>query len=177
MLNVSKYLSVFGLLILTAHAVTPQRQAPGSPKFDCHSDCGSTIAGARVEGHCSNSTWIDLYGDCLDCAVEQNIWSMYGRSVGAAGQACGLSTTPEPAETDRGQVSSNTATPSTTAVAGPPTQTDTSSPTASGSGSDAVESVIPTTPSVTSAAPGRMSTLSRVAVAGLVVARLLYGDA
>ncbi|KAB5575656.1 hypothetical protein GE09DRAFT_599886 [Coniochaeta sp. 2T2.1] len=75
------------------------RQAPGSPKFECHSACGSVITGGRVEGHCDDSTWVANYQECLTCAQVENIWQFYGNSVGSAGTACGLSTVPaaEPA--------------------------------------------------------------------------------
>ncbi|KAJ9161228.1 hypothetical protein NKR19_g2499 [Coniochaeta hoffmannii] len=68
------------------------RQAPGTPKYECHANCGAAITGGRVSGYCSNSTWLDAYNYCLSCAEEFDIWQYYGSSVGAAGTACGLST-------------------------------------------------------------------------------------
>ncbi|KAK4209307.1 hypothetical protein QBC37DRAFT_486188 [Rhypophila decipiens] len=180
-----KHLSLLGLVVFTSSALTPankvlgersvlKRQAPGSPKFSCHSNCGSTIAGARIQGHCSNSTWTDLYEECLDCAVEQGIWDMYGRSVGAAGQACGLSTTPDdiddsesfsdapapsstPAPVFSAEPSAQTKPPTTTAAdEAEPEETGTSgSPAASDSEPETTESGAPTaTSSVTAGVDG-----------------------
>ncbi|KAM7197124.1 hypothetical protein V8F33_005783 [Rhypophila sp. PSN 637] len=196
-MSICKNLSILGLVVLTASALTPankvlgersvlKRQAPGSPKFSCHSNCGSTIAGARIQGHCSNSTWTELYENCLDCAVEQGIWDMYGRSVGAAGQACGLSTTPD--DGDNSESSTDSPAPSSTpapvssaepsAQPEPPTttasddvepeETGTSgSPTASDSEPEASESGVPTVTSPVTAGAAGLTGRIPVNIAGM----------
>ncbi|KAB5563151.1 hypothetical protein GE09DRAFT_1275055 [Coniochaeta sp. 2T2.1] len=119
------------------------RQAPGSPKFECHSACGSVITGGRVEGHCDDSTWVANYKECLTCAQAENIWQFYGNSVGSAGTACGLSTVPaaEPAE----ETSTSAAAPApavTTTEDAPAATTDAPAATTDAPATDA-----PTTPS------------------------------
>ncbi|KAK5654908.1 hypothetical protein OQA88_6664 [Cercophora sp. LCS_1] len=75
-----------------------QRQAPGTPKYECHSNCGNALAGGRLAGHCDNSTWTGLYEACLDCALEFDIWQHYSNGLTTAASACGLTPTPDPAD-------------------------------------------------------------------------------
>ncbi|KAK0752370.1 hypothetical protein B0T18DRAFT_404679 [Schizothecium vesticola] len=116
------------------HAALLARQAPGTPQFDCHSNCGNVIAGARVTGHCTNETWIASYDACIGCAQEFDIWKHYGNGVTAAAKPCNLAPTPSPsggaaASTTLGS-SSTAAPPSTTAS---PTRTEAAStPTGAG---------------------------------------------
>ena len=63
---------------------------------ECHADCGYTIIEASLPGHCTNSTWTDLLEDCLDCALEYEIWKDYQDGVSEAAEGCGLNATPEP---------------------------------------------------------------------------------
>lgn len=67
---------------------------------------GFVIRDARQAGYCDNSTWVDNFNGCMQCAVEQNIWSMYGNSVTNAGEGCGLEVSPVGLSTDGGAVSS-----------------------------------------------------------------------
>ncbi|KAK4226544.1 hypothetical protein QBC38DRAFT_366330 [Podospora fimiseda] len=78
------------------YSIILERQAPGTPKFQCHSDCGNIIAGGRLAGHCNNSTWIDLYESCLRCASTFDIWSHYSSSIGNAAAACSFTPSPLP---------------------------------------------------------------------------------
>ncbi|KAK4189126.1 hypothetical protein QBC35DRAFT_462299 [Podospora australis] len=82
--------------IVAVDRLVEARQAPGTPQFECHSDCGNALAGSRIANHCDNSTWVGLYEDCLDCALQFNIWRHYGNGLGNAGSACGLAATPRP---------------------------------------------------------------------------------
>ncbi|EAQ86347.1 predicted protein [Chaetomium globosum CBS 148.51] len=103
-------LSLFGLLAVSFanaallentqpldHALILSRQAPGTPQYECHSNCGNALAGGRNPTHCTNATWTGYYDACLECALEFDIWRIYGTGVGGAASACGLSATPSPA--------------------------------------------------------------------------------
>ncbi|KAM0271156.1 hypothetical protein ACHAQH_009175 [Verticillium albo-atrum] len=70
------------------------RQATGE-KFACHEDCGYAILGSKdSDAHCSNSTWLDLLEECLECANEFNIWQHYGKGVEEGAEACDLPAVP-----------------------------------------------------------------------------------
>ncbi|CRJ81674.1 hypothetical protein BN1723_006669 [Verticillium longisporum] len=70
------------------------RQATGE-KFECHSNCGNAILGSNDgEVHCSNSTWLDLLEECLECANEFDIWQHYGQGVEEGAEACDLEAVP-----------------------------------------------------------------------------------
>merc|ERR1712000_471028 len=75
-----------------------KRQTSGA-KCECHSNCGYALQ--AVEGSddvCDDDEWNTLYQGCLDCALEHDIWRYYGGGLTPAGEACGLSTTPTPAD-------------------------------------------------------------------------------
>merc|ERR1711988_250230 len=75
-----------------------KRQTSGA-KYECHSNCGYALQ--AVEGSddvCDDDEWNTLYLGCLDCALEHDIWRYYGGGLTPAGEACGLSTTPTPAD-------------------------------------------------------------------------------
>ncbi|KAL2126825.1 hypothetical protein VTI74DRAFT_177 [Chaetomium olivicolor] len=55
-----------------------RRQTPGTPQFECHSNCGNALAGGRIPTHCDNATWVGYYQACLDCALEFDTWKIYG---------------------------------------------------------------------------------------------------
>ncbi|RNJ57959.1 hypothetical protein D7B24_005443 [Verticillium nonalfalfae] len=88
------------------------RQATGE-KFECHSNCGTLqitltilcfrsliFAGNAILGskdgevHCSNSTWLGLFEECLECANEFDIWQHYGKGVEEGAEACDLEAVP-----------------------------------------------------------------------------------
>nr|CDP25683.1 Putative protein of unknown function [Podospora anserina S mat+] len=87
------------------------RQAPGTPQFECHSDCGSALGGSRSGRHCDNSTWVELFEDCLECANQFNIWRHYGNGLTAAAEACGLSAVPSPSGGAEEPAATTTVTP------------------------------------------------------------------
>ncbi|KAK0720111.1 hypothetical protein B0H67DRAFT_575068 [Lasiosphaeris hirsuta] len=113
------------------------RQAPGTPQYACHENCGNALAAGRAEGHCENSTWIGYYEACLDCALDFDIWKHYEKGVTAAASTCGLTPTPSPSgpasasPSVTGGVPSTTASPSTAAPS--PTTPPVTSPSATGS--------------------------------------------
>ncbi|KAK4167969.1 hypothetical protein QBC43DRAFT_310547 [Cladorrhinum sp. PSN259] len=80
--------------LLEDNAIILARQAPGTPQFQCHYDCGNAVAGGRNPTHCDNTTWIDLYEACLSCALSFDIWKLYGTGVGNAASACSLTASP-----------------------------------------------------------------------------------
>ncbi len=76
---------------------------------ECHADCGYTILDAALPDHCTNSTWTGLFDNCLDCALEYDIWKDYGNGVTQAAEGCGLDATP-----DQPEAASSVSPPSTT---------------------------------------------------------------
>ncbi|KAK4239394.1 hypothetical protein C8A03DRAFT_32566 [Achaetomium macrosporum] len=102
---------------LDFHRALMSRQAPGTPAYDCHFNCGNTISGGRMANHCDNSTWIGLYEACLDCALDFDIWQYYGNGVTNAARACGLSPTPSPSGDSASSPSSTAAASSASASA------------------------------------------------------------
>ncbi|KAH7402080.1 hypothetical protein DE146DRAFT_754683 [Phaeosphaeria sp. MPI-PUGE-AT-0046c] len=73
-----------------------KRQAPGTPSYNCHDNCGTAITLSRQPNACSNPAFKTNYNNCLQCAGPDNydIWKMYGRTLSSAGAGCGLSTEP-----------------------------------------------------------------------------------
>jgi hypothetical protein len=67
---------------LQALARLLKRQAPGSPEYNCHDNCGQAIIQARGSpSYCTDNIFLTDYKNCLQCAGPDNvnIWSMYGR--------------------------------------------------------------------------------------------------
>ncbi|CAG9981753.1 unnamed protein product [Clonostachys byssicola] len=91
-----------------------RRQEPGTPRYQCHEDCGLLITLGRQDGYCKNSEWNERYGRCMICANTFGIWEYYGNSVTKAAKGCGLSPSPSPSGTtasgtSAGQPSTSTA--------------------------------------------------------------------
>ncbi|KAF7551911.1 hypothetical protein G7Z17_g4666 [Cylindrodendrum hubeiense] len=115
-----------------------RRQAPGTPAYACHENCGLLITLGREEGFCDNAEWNERYGKCMICANTFEIWVYYKNGVTSAAEQCDLSPTPSPS----GWVASSTAAEveeSTTAVVEVPT-TAAPEPTTS---ADAAETTAP----------------------------------
>ncbi|KAL5391430.1 hypothetical protein DPSP01_001298 [Paraphaeosphaeria sporulosa] len=93
-------------LALTTASFTPdaffatllKRQAPGSPEFACHDNCGTAITVSKASsGYCTDDVFLYDYENCLQCAGPDNvdIWKYYGGSLTtAAGKCSGLETEP-----------------------------------------------------------------------------------
>ncbi|KAK4114590.1 hypothetical protein N656DRAFT_766780 [Canariomyces notabilis] len=158
-----------------------RRQAPGTPQYACHENCGNTIAFGRNPNHCDNSTWTAAYEACLECALEFDIWRFYSNGVTNAAQACGLSPTPSPsggavspsstvshASTTSSEPSS-TAPAETSGSAGITTDAPTTAPPSTGTGAG-VSTPPPTTSPVTAGAPefSIHSTMPLLSVGSLV---------
>ncbi|KAL4738638.1 hypothetical protein BDV11DRAFT_189293 [Aspergillus similis] len=115
-----------------------KRQAPGTPEYECHANCGGIITASRSDGYCDSSNFKSMLSDCLDCALVCDIWKYYGNSVSSAAENCGLDATPvEPTSSSASTTSTATETitsseaesetASTSAVAG--SSSDGASPT------------------------------------------------
>lgn len=85
---------------------------------------GGIITDARSDGYCDKSDFKTKLSDCLECALEFDIWKYYGNSVSSAAEECGLDATP----VEGSSSSSSSASASETATA-----TETSSQTESSS--------------------------------------------
>ncbi|KAL6231117.1 hypothetical protein BDW75DRAFT_51523 [Aspergillus navahoensis] len=71
-----------------------KRQAPGTPQYECHANCGGIITTSRSDGYCDSSNFKNMLSDCLNCALMYDIWKYYGNSVSSAAENCGLDATP-----------------------------------------------------------------------------------
>lgn len=84
------------------------------------SSSGNALAGGRNPAHCTNSTWVEYYEACLDCALDFDIWKLYGNGVSGAASSCGLSATPSPSGDAVAPASSTVAAPSSSTVVASP---------------------------------------------------------
>ncbi|KAK1448114.1 hypothetical protein CCUS01_11858 [Colletotrichum cuscutae] len=143
-----------------------KRQEPGTPRYQCHEDCGLLITLGRQDGFCTNSEWNERYGRCMSCANTYAIWMYYSSGVTSAAAKCGLSPTPSPSggavETTAAATSAAPA-PATTTAAPAPATTTAAAPPAASSSSAAAESSAPA--ASTSAAGAPATTLSTAASA------------
>ncbi|OBR08849.1 hypothetical protein CH63R_07614 [Colletotrichum higginsianum IMI 349063] len=92
-----------------------KRQEPGTPRYQCHEDCGLLISLGRTEGYCDSAEFNERYGRCMSCANTEGIWMYYRASVTAAAAECGLDAVPSP--------SGGGAAPATTTAAPAPATT------------------------------------------------------
>ncbi|KAK4464787.1 hypothetical protein QBC42DRAFT_284111 [Cladorrhinum samala] len=146
--------------LVQAGTILLERQAPGTPQFQCHSDCGNALAGGRNPAHCDNATWTGLYEACLGCALTFDIWKHYGQGLTGAASACSLTPTPLPSGVAS---SSSGSSPSSTGTSVTTTNESTASITSA-----------PTTPSESAAPAGATSTTATSAASkGLVLGRTL----
>ncbi|RSL59074.1 hypothetical protein CEP53_005930 [Fusarium sp. AF-6] len=98
-----------------------KRQAPGTPQYACHEDCGLLITLGRTEGYCDNDEWNERYGRCMICANTYNIWQYYRNGVTSAAEECGLSPTPSASGFEGAASTTAEEEPSSTAAAQPST--------------------------------------------------------
>ncbi|RYP76029.1 hypothetical protein DL770_007307 [Monosporascus sp. CRB-9-2] len=98
---------------LDISAVLESRQISEEAR-ECHADCGYFILDSRLPDQCGNSTWTDLLDDCLDCALEYDIWRIYEDGVTQAAGACDLPAAPEQPDADESVSPSTTPTVSST---------------------------------------------------------------
>ncbi|KAL2797571.1 hypothetical protein BJX66DRAFT_86545 [Aspergillus keveii] len=103
-----------------------KRQAPGTPQYDCHANCGGVITASRQDDFCDSSDFQSMLSACLDCALVYDIWRYYGNSVGAAAEECGLDGTPvEPTSSTTTTTATETTTETTTETETSSTETET----------------------------------------------------
>ncbi|KAK6535903.1 hypothetical protein TWF281_000154 [Arthrobotrys megalospora] len=148
------------------HLKLLKRQAPGTPAYNCHDNCGQAITASRRENHCDDNVFNTNYANCLQCSGPDNynIWRYYGFTLTGAGEACGLSTTPlsgkqedvPPALPAGGVIPSGvdttTAPPATTTTAEPTVDPTTTEPPATTDEPEPTEPE-PTVPPTTTAEP------------------------
>ncbi|KAF3933829.1 hypothetical protein ABW19_dt0200701 [Dactylella cylindrospora] len=74
-----------------------KRQAPGTPLYYCHDNCGQAVAGSRKTDYCLSPAFIHNYANCIQCSGpdNNNIWHYYSGTLIPAGSACGFPTTPD----------------------------------------------------------------------------------
>ncbi|KKK19766.1 hypothetical protein P175DRAFT_0560948 [Aspergillus ochraceoroseus IBT 24754] len=107
-----------------------RRQDPGTPEYNCHANCGGVIVAARTDGYCGSSQFKSELSECLDCALEYDIWKYYGSSVSAAATNCGLDATPvESASSTTTGTGTSTTTETTTTTSSKVESTTTSEET------------------------------------------------
>ncbi|KZL82262.1 hypothetical protein CI238_08493, partial [Colletotrichum incanum] len=119
-----------------------KRQDPGTPRYQCHEDCGLLITLGRQDGYCDSSEWTERYDRCMACALTESIWQYYSSSVTAAASKCGLTPVPSSsggaAETSTAPATTSAApAPTTTAAAPATTSTSAAAPPAEESSSSA----------------------------------------
>lgn len=116
---------------------------------------GGVITAGRSDGYCDTDNFKTELTDCLNCAVEFDIWKYYGGSVSKAATACGLDATPVEASSTTTSVSATTASDSASATK---TAEETINSTVT---TDAATSSTGTTVASTSVSPPRVSGSSR----------------
>lgn len=110
---------------------------------------GGIITEARSDGYCDKSDFKTKLSDCLDCALEFDIWKYYGNSVSSAAEECGLDATP----VESSSSSSSSAAASETATETGSQTESSSTPTESSAESTADSSVtVSSTPVIPTAA-------------------------
>ncbi|KAK7436472.1 hypothetical protein CaCOL14_003798 [Colletotrichum acutatum] len=143
-----------------------KRQEPGTPRYQCHEDCGLLITLGREDGFCTNSEWNERYGRCMTCANTYSIWMYYSSGVTSAAAKCGLSPTPSPSggavETTAAATTAAPA-PATTTAAPAPAPTTESSAAAPPAASTSVAAESSAPAASTSAAGAPATTLSTAA--------------
>merc|ERR1711939_484548 len=116
-----------------------RRQAPGTPEYDCHANCGAVIVDGRTAGYCDSANFTTALDACLDCALQYDIWQYYGDSVSEAAEGCGLDATPIPTNSTSATNSSSvsvTVSQTATSSEGTGSMTTTSSPAPTAESSD-----------------------------------------
>ncbi|RMZ87416.1 hypothetical protein DV736_g5358, partial [Chaetothyriales sp. CBS 134916] len=155
-----------------------RRQAPGTPEYNCHAECGGIIQMSRSQGYCDFSNFTTTLNECLGCALVYDIWQDYGSSVASAAKGCGIDATPVPANATASSTGSAQATAATST--GP---TSATSNTSSSSGSAAATTATTATPASVGTSGSTAATQSETsasssgsagALAGLVVDVTLF---
>ena len=103
-------------------AMLLKRQAPGTPEYNCHDNCGkpsippfrplfwlvrrlttllfragqAVIQTRESDNLCTNEDFISNYQNCLQCAGPDNydIWRLYGETLADVGEWCGMGIEP-----------------------------------------------------------------------------------
>ncbi|KAJ5699394.1 hypothetical protein N7536_002407 [Penicillium majusculum] len=138
-----------------------RRQDPGTPAYECHANCGGIITAARTDGYCDADDFKTELTDCLNCAIEFDIWKYYGGSVSKAATACGLDATPVEASSTSTSAEASATSAEETSTTTSVSTTTTEESVNSAVTTDAVTSSTGTTVASTSVSPPRVSGSSR----------------
>ncbi|OQD93207.1 hypothetical protein PENSOL_c034G08775 [Penicillium solitum] len=138
-----------------------RRQDPGTPAYECHANCGGIITAARTDGYCDADDFKTELTDCLNCAIEFDIWKYYGGSVSKAATACGLDATPVEASSTSTSAEASATSAEETSTTTSVSTTTTEESANSAVTTDAVTSSTGTTVASTSVSPPRVSGSSR----------------
>ncbi|KAL4939957.1 hypothetical protein BDV06DRAFT_28391 [Aspergillus oleicola] len=133
-----------------------KRQAPGTPEYECHANCGGIITLSRSDGYCDTDDFTTKLSDCLDCALEYDIWKWYGNSVSKAADECGVDATPVEPTSSSSSAVSETEEPTSTTETSPET-TSVSERTATDSTTLSSTPVIATGTATTTPTPSESS--------------------
>ncbi|KGO73230.1 hypothetical protein PITC_003180 [Penicillium italicum] len=134
-----------------------RRQDPGTPAYECHANCGGVITAGRTDGYCDAANFKTELSDCLNCALEFDIWKYYGGSVSKAATACGLDATPLKVSSTSAEASSTSAETSTTSAEEPSTTTSVSATTTK-TAEESVNSAVTTDAATSTTGPRVVST-------------------
>ncbi|KAL4931959.1 uncharacterized protein BDV17DRAFT_288530 [Aspergillus undulatus] len=141
-----------------------KRQAPGTPQYDCHANCGGIITLSRSQGYCDTDEFETKLSACLDCALEYDIWKWYGNSVSNAAEECGVDATPIKPSSSSSSTETATATETGTESDQPTITTEASIETTSAPEETAIDSttvssasVIPTVTAAATPSPSGSS--------------------
>lgn len=111
-------------------------------ELDTDSNPGNAILQSRDSSdYCDSTEWVGLLDDCLDCALEFEIWQYYSPEVKPAAEACGLNATPKPAGGD----TTTSAAAQTTTQAAETQPASTAEPVTTGASTEAGHTAAPTT--------------------------------
>ncbi|KAI5296713.1 hypothetical protein KEM55_005721 [Ascosphaera atra] len=69
--------------------------SPGSPRYNCHADCGNVLLLSSEEEFCSRDDFKKDLKSCLNCANKFDIWQYYGTKVKKAADACDMDDKPK----------------------------------------------------------------------------------
>ncbi|KAK4093703.1 hypothetical protein Purlil1_2037 [Purpureocillium lilacinum] len=106
--------------------------------YKCHENCESHVpdytrsehtdaespgyaiqqARTKKDTYCKDSEWLGYFNGCMKCAIAQDIWKGYGKSVTAAAKGCGLEANPD----QPSSAAPSSAAPTTSAAATTPAQ-------------------------------------------------------
>ncbi|KAL4903212.1 hypothetical protein BDW74DRAFT_180079 [Aspergillus multicolor] len=129
-----------------------KRQEPGTPQYECHANCGGIITASRSDGYCDTGDFKSMLNDCLNCALEYDIWKYYGNSVSSAAENCRLDATPvQPSSSSATATATSTSTETEAESTSTSTESGTETETASSTETTADSTTVSSTPVIPAA--------------------------